>query len=497
MNKRLKISALLCGVIIAVLLFSGCDILPNTESDLNSELAFLFNSEETENNAGATTSGSVTNNVGIKSTYINENGELIIKYTNGKTENLGVVVGKDGADGIDGENGKDGKDGIDGKDGVDGKDGLDGKDGIDGKDGKDGNSSTGTPDASDADDVSLAVSKGLRSSVSILCKYVNKETKQEYGSAGSGVIYSMNKESGSAFIITNHHVVYDNDCNTTNKISKDISVFLYGSEYSDMAIPAEYVGSSMFYDIAVLYIKDSEILKNSHAIAATFADSDKVYVGDTAIAIGNPEGAGIAASNGVVSVDSEHITMTAPNNVTEVDYRVMRIDTAVNSGNSGGGLFNSKGEIIGIVNAKIIDSSVENIGYAIPSNVALAVTQNLIDHCYGTDIETVQRCLLGITITIADSTAVFDTEIGKMYIEESVTIHEISQTSIAKGKLQEGDILISISINGNKKGITRQHHVIDFMLNARVGDEVTFEVERDGSIISKSVIITEFCITSY
>ena len=95
MNKRLKISALLCGVIIAVLLFSGCDILPNAGSDLNSELAFLFNSEETENNAGATTSGSVTNNVGIKSTYINENGELIIKYTNGKTENLGVVVGKD------------------------------------------------------------------------------------------------------------------------------------------------------------------------------------------------------------------------------------------------------------------------------------------------------------------------------------------------------------------------------------------------------------------
>jgi S1-C subfamily serine protease len=253
----------------------------------------------------------------------------------------------------------------------------------------------------------------------------------------------------------------------------------------------------MYYDIAVLYVNNSEILRNANAVAVTFADSDKVSVGDTAIAIGNAKGEGISASNGIVSVDSEHITMIAPDDTTEVDYRVMRIDTAVNSGNSGGGLFNSNGQLIGIVNAKIIDEGVENIGYAIPSNIALAVTNNLIDHCYGTNVETVQRCLLGITITISDSTAVIDDETGKLLIRETVTIHEVTKSSVAKGRLQADDILLSISINGNKRSITRQHHVIDYMLDARVGDNVTFEFERNGEILSTTVTITELCVTPY
>ena len=98
-----------------------------------------------------------------------------------------------------------------------------------------------------------------------------------------------------------------------------------------------------------------------------------MVVGSSAIAIGNAQGLGISSTSGVVSVDSEYITMTAADGKTAVAFRVMRVDTAINSGNSGGGMYDDNGNLIGIVNAKIVYDGVENIGYAIPSNGAVSV----------------------------------------------------------------------------------------------------------------------------
>ena len=104
-----------------------------------------------------------------------------------------------------------------------------------------------------------AGAKSVLSTVSIYCNFVRN---QYWGSAvigtenatsgGSGVIYQLDKVTGSAYIITNYHVVYDAYCNTANKISGDISVYLYGKEATKYAIPATYVGGSMNYDLAVL-----------------------------------------------------------------------------------------------------------------------------------------------------------------------------------------------------------------------------------------------------
>lgn len=77
-------------------------------------------------------------------------------------------------------------------------------------------------------------------------------------------------------------------------------------------------------------------------------------VGDSVIAIGNPNAGGIAVTQGILSMESEYITMTAADNVSTVQIRVMRVDAAINGGNSGGGLFNDSGELIGIVNAKVV-----------------------------------------------------------------------------------------------------------------------------------------------
>ena len=126
----------------------------------------------------------------------------------------------------------------------------------------------------------------------------------------------------------------------------------------------------MNYDVAVLRIDKSDIVKTAAEkgtlCAVSFGDSDNVAVGQTAIAIGNPEAEGISVSSGIISVTSEDITMTAVDESSTVTMRVIRTDTAINSGNSGGGLFDTQGKLIGIVNAKMKTEKAENIAYAIP-----------------------------------------------------------------------------------------------------------------------------------
>ncbi|MBR3686059.1 MAG: trypsin-like peptidase domain-containing protein [Clostridia bacterium] len=390
---------------------------------------------------------------------VNEKGELVINYADGKTENLGEVKPEE-------ENSKPNTDNNVG-------------------------GSSGAPIISTEADVSLATSKGLRSSVSIFCTFGTESSP--YYSAGSGVIFKLDKRNGKAFIVTNYHVVYDKN----EGISKEISVYLYGNEYADSEIKATYVGGSLNYDIAVLYVADSEIIKNSCVVAADIADSDRISVGQTAIAIGNAEGYGLSASSGVISIDSEYIDMIAPDEITQVSFRVMRIDTAVNHGNSGGGLFNAQGKLIGIVNAKIIDENVENIGYAIPSTLAVAVANNIIDNCFEKECSTLQRCLLGITITPTSSSAIYDESTGLVSIVESIGVAEVSEGSIAYGIVEADDILISATLNGITKEITRQFHVIDLMINARPGDTMYLTVMRGDETVTLSIEITEDCVTSY
>ena len=416
---------------------------------------------------------------GVTDAKINEKGELVLYYADGSEQNLGVVVGQNGADG---ENGADGV-----------------------------GSSVGTIVInSEKSNISAASAKGLSNAVSIICKFKatvqsggswrpgsSNTTVKDYSASGSGVIYKLDKAAGDAFVITNYHVVYDASSNTENGISEDISVYLYGAESDEMAIKADYVGGSLYYDIAVLRIEDSEILKKSSVTVVEIADSDEVTVGDNAIAIGNAQGYGISASLGIVSVDSEYITMTAADERTSVSFRVMRIDTAVNSGNSGGGLYDDEGNLIGIVNAKIVEDGVENIGYAIPSNVATSIADNIIDYCYGTDTERVQRALIGIKVNTSNSKAFYDSQTGRFEIKETVSVDEVSKGSLSDGILEVGDVLLSVTIGENVTEIARQHHVIDMMLDVRVGDVVSFRIMRGDEEKTVSITITEDCLTAY
>ncbi len=366
-----------------------------------------------------------------------------------------------------------------------------------------------------ASGVEYAAARGLLSAVSVYCKFnrsnvLNGNGYYSFGfgnggsdgsneamSAGSGVIYWLDKDAGSAYIVTNYHVVFDVNSDEEDHISRDITVYLYGSERQDMGIPAVYVGGSMYYDLAVLYVENSEILRDSSATPAVFANSDSVSAGQTAIAIGNPEAGGISVSSGVVSKDSEYIAMTAVDERTQISLRVIRIDTAVNSGNSGGGLYDDTGCLIGVVNAKIQDTQVENIAYAIPSNIVRAITDNILANCVGTETRTVQRGLLGITVGTRESHAFYDESTRKTYIVETVFVESVEDTGAAAGKLQADDQLLAVTVDDVTTEIRRQYDIVDAMLAASAGSVVEIRYLRGGVEGTVTMTLTADNVTSY
>ena len=351
-----------------------------------------------------------------------------------------------------------------------------------------------TINADNSDNVLAA--KSLLSTVSIDCVFKTTSLYPSFGgvstdkkAAGSGVIYKIDKEKGDAYIITNYHVVYYNRANTSNGISSDITVYLYGQENEAYAIPAKYIGGSMNYDLAVLKVEGSRVLAESNAVAVEFADSNDVAVLDKAIAVGNPEDLGISATLGYVNVDSEYIKMDGADGSTEIQLRVMRMDTAVNSGNSGGGLFDGNGRLIGIVNAKLTDS--ENLSYAIPSNFVKYVVDNVIYYCDDKTNESVMRCYLGINVNAKELYTVYDKETGKVHKRETVSVTKVDAQGLAYGALAVGDVINSITIDGVTYEVNRMFVVTEAMINARVNSVVSVNITRGGVEKNIEIKITE------
>ena len=365
----------------------------------------------------------------------------------------------------------------------------------------------------DKGNTAYASAAGLRSAVSVYCSFEVQTggnsfwsptpTVKTYYTTGSGVIYRL-EENGSAFIITNYHVVYNNASLTSDGISDSIFLYLYGMESQQYAISAYFVGGSSAYDIAVLRVDSSEVLQNAIATGAAAAvkvgDSDDLVPGQHTLAIGNPSSTnlgGISVTEGIVSVDSEYITMSSSDGSGDATFRVIRTDTAINSGNSGGGMYNLDGELVGIVNAKITSSSIENIGYAIPSSVAAAVADNIIDNCYGKETSAVKRVLLGVTLAASGYSTYYDSEAGVIRKDETISVTQVSDGYAASGVLEVGDEIVRITVSERSKDVTRLHHIIDLMLYAREGQTVTVEYLRDGEAQTATFTVKSSDITDY
>lgn len=315
---------------------------------------------------------------------------------------------------------------------------------------------------------------------------------------GSGVVYQM--QDDYTYIITNYHVVYDASASAANGgyMARKIVCYLYGSEgsptssgvgsdgyaaydYGSYAIECEYVGGSISNDIAIVRAKTDDILaKNPNVTTATFAN--EYHVGETAIAIGNPEGEGISVTEGIVSVDNEYINLQIDKTVRS--YRSLRIDTAIYGGSSGGGLFNLKGELIGITNAG--NTTDQNINYAIPLEIAKGTADNILHYYFGSGDNVGYGIKLGVQVVSQNSKYVYDKTSGYGTIREEIVVDSVNSGSIADSMgLEMNDILQTIKIQ-SKSGETREvtldrnFDISDVILTIRAGDTISFGIVRGG-----------------
>ncbi len=351
----------------------------------------------------------------------------------------------------------------------------------------------------------------LQSAVKIYTEFVETKTSSAGGIfggvttttqtavyTGSGVVYQMHDDY--TYIITNYHVVYDASASAANGgyMARKIVCYLYGSagapalagtgsdgyasyNYGSYAIECEYVGGSISDDIAIVRAKTDDIVaKNPNVTTATFAN--EYHVGETAIAIGNPEGEGISVTEGIVSVDNEYINLQIDKTVRS--YRSLRIDTAIYGGSSGGGLFNLKGELIGITNAG--NTTDQNINYAIPLEIAKGTADNILYYYFGYGDNTGYGIKLGVQVVSQNSKYVYDKASGYGTIREEIVVDSVNSGSIAKSMgLELNDILQTFKIR-SKSGETREvtldrnFDISDVILTIRAGDTISFGIERGG-----------------
>ena len=245
-------------------------------------------------------------------------------------------------------------------------------------------------------------------------------------SLGSGVIYKLDGET--AYIITNYHVVYDQ---YSRGIASDIHVYIYNRYSEGDAIAARFLGGSSDYDIAILEAT-GEVFADSDLTEAAKVDTGTPQLGEICIAVGTPEEMQFSVTQGIVSTQSEYIYTNVLGNTQTSRVRVFRTDTALNSGNSGGGVFNSDGELIGIANAKSSESDVDNICYAIPAIIAVNIADNVIETGGS-------KFVLGVTLSNnGETTTVYDSESGEIRTVETVAVSGINSGSVCEGVLQTG-----------------------------------------------------------
>lgn len=361
------------------------------------------------------------------------------------------------------------------------------------------------------------INRSLMSGCSILTRFSYNTGARYKVYMGSGVFLWVDKAAGDAYVVTNCHVIYDDTSRET--FAADVRLYLYGQDVSGInyvydtsgnitgdeyyAIPATVVAASVTYDIALLKVSGSSVVKNNDILTASFCASDDVHVGEFVYAVGNASGEGVSAAQGIISKDSEYIDLNLSdrNQSASKSYRVIRTTAAINHGNSGGGLFNSSGELVAIVNSKDDDSDIDNMGYALPASNVKRLLKLMYDNYADNGGKMlpnggIKRPMLNIETSITDSYAVYDNETGLAEIYERVEISDITGAP-AKNNLKIGDEITGVKIIGSDgkvkedKKVTRRHHIADVMLSARQNDTVIVTVKRTDSDSG----VTEYKIT--
>ena len=286
---------------------------------------------------------------------------------------------------------------------------------------------------------------------------------QQIASEGSGVIYK--KDDKDAYLVTNTHVI-----NGASKVDIRLA--------DGTKVPGEIVGSATFSDIAVVKISSEKV-----TTVAEFGDSSQLSVGETAIAIGSPLGSEYAntVTQGIISSLNRNVSLKSEDGQA-ISTKAIQTDTAINPGNSGGPLVNIQGQVIGITSSKIASNggtSVEGLGFAIPSNDA----QNIIKQLESNG--KVTRPALGIQMVNLSNVGASD--LRKLNIPSGLTsgvvVRSVQNNMPANGHLQKYDVITKVDDKEIASSTDLQHA----LYNHAIGDTIKVTYYRNGKEETTSI----------
>ena len=321
---------------------------------------------------------------------------------------------------------------------------------------------------SDYSETGISVAnKVLPSIVGIKVEYpVNSIFYRNIGSSnttsaeGSGIIIS---EDG--YILTNNHIVNSSSSSYFYELGKasKVTVYLYNdsTEYE-----AKIIGTDEQTDLAVIKIEKNGLT------AAELGDSDTVQVGEFSMAIGNPLGMQSSVTAGMISAVNREVTDSDGKT-----YKLIQTDTAINSGNSGGALVNSKGQVIGVNTLKLSGTGIEGMGFAIPINNTKDIYTQLIQY------SKVKRPYIGIRgIDLTEELAKANNLVIGVYVQ---SVEDFSAAQ--KADIRNGDVIIEA--DGQK--ITSMNELNEIKNKHQVGEELKLKVNRNGEEKEITVILAE------
>ncbi len=270
--------------------------------------------------------------------------------------------------------------------------------------------------------------------------------KNQLFATGTGFVFKTDDNKG--YILTNDHVIESAD---------KVKVVFTNNE----KVEVDIVGSDSYSDVALLSVDKEKVLK-----VAEIGSSEDLKVGDTSFAVGAPLDSSTYAwtvTRGVISGKNRTVTVSSSNGYNTSIMEVLQTDTAINSGNSGGPLCNSNGEVIGITNMKLASSQIEGMGFAIPIETALKYAEKFING------EKISYPYIGVSIYDATASR-YSTEVIGVFVE---SVEDDSPAD--KGGLKKGDEILKVNDVEIENTTYFKHELYKY----EVGDTITITIKRN------------------